>query len=105
MTDKIEIKAGELLMLEQGAYSDREVGLHVALKDFDILKTEAEFREGWVENEYQSKPYQSDFMRHLEMNGYIATPAHRYIGLGNYDLGIKEYDNITRPGDSNDTEN
>lgn len=95
---QINIKAGELLLLSHGAYSDTVTDIYVALKDFDMLEVGNKFKDNFVPRKGYLDLDTYELVRLLQMHGYIATPAHRSVDLGDYDIEIEESKNITNRG-------
>ena len=95
MKPEINIKAGELLLLK---YID-QAEVFVALKDFDMLEVEKLLRDGWAPQNWKDyRPKVCGLVEYLQMNGYIALPAHRSINLGGYDIEIEESGDVTQKG-------
>lgn len=89
----MQIKAGAILVLEHGEYSDYAFdGPFRVLKDFDQAKIATTFCEQWTSlDEWKTKPDESDFIAWMNTNGYIEDiETHRWhIGSYGFDPQIQ----------------
>lgn len=89
------IKAGTIIILEWGVYSDRVAeGPFIVLKDFDQAEASAAFEKAWrngdTEREFydvDDPPRPSTFPAWMARRGYIedVSNSHRWF-LGEYDF-------------------
>lgn len=82
-----EYKAGELLILEDGEYSDKSwAGPFRVLKDFDIVELAEQLKSTFkpAEHHYSEEPGPSDFREWLHTQGFIEDVECRSVHVGSY---------------------
>jgi hypothetical protein len=82
-----EYRTGELLILEDGEYSDKSwSGPFRVLKDFDIIELAEQLKATWKTgpNDYGSGPGPFDFRDWLHKEGFIADVECRSVHIGSY---------------------
>ena len=80
-------KAGELLILETGEYSDKSwSGPFKVLKDFDIREAAAQYKSEFKpdENSYSDEPSPYEFRDWLSKTGLIEDVDCRSVHIGSY---------------------
>jgi hypothetical protein len=82
---KVEAKAGQLIKIESGCYSDYGVhGFFVALRDFDPM----EQRKAWIDLPREANEWgymrRQDFIAFLIRQGLLLEIEHDSMHLGDY---------------------
>ena len=82
-----QYKAGELVILENGEYSDRSwSGPFRVLKDFDMVELAEQLKATFQpeQDHYSSEPGPYDFIQWLSAEGYLQDVECRRVHVGSY---------------------
>ena len=80
-------KAGELMLIEMGEYSDKSWrGPFRVLKDFDIVELAEHLKATWKrgKNDYTDSPGPYEFAEWIAKEGYIEDVECRSVHIGSY---------------------